>query len=652
MRRTALLCALLLTSAAAQEATCALPEGGALPTRTRAVFVLDTSGSMRGIGDGQADIFERVKASIGAYVRGQRPDRVELLTFDSGLRSRRSFTQPAGTAAWNTALANLKADGKNTYLYRSLQGALAPLSAAGGDVTQVFVLTDGIDNDTREAGRTVTPEAALAAFRDRGPLDRLTYVALGTDIPPEAQAALQRSTYASGLTVPVGQVPDLTGAGLEGGLRVVTDPARLPPVFAPGTPLTLGVGPELGGAKLQASGGQWALALPGRVPPGSPALLCAPPPSSAGWIAPRPRQVLLRLTLPGAGLTWLNPGADRALRAGEDVVLRLRAAPGLNPAAAVLGGLGPGVRGAVEARRGAREFAVRLTGLRPQPGVTLTPTLTFPGLPALALPPVQGAAGGRVPDPVTPPPTRAAPREEGRPVWPVLLTALLGGGLLAAGVLIRGRRAPAAPPAPRPAPPPAVEGLTYREDRTLSLVSAQGDVTGVPTPLGGPFDLGQLSSVPHLSGLRAEQHRDGLRILRIPPDLEVSQGARLVKVGDVIRPGTLLGVAVARRARAPHPPLGELAGLGLPLALHVGGHQVRLRGPYGEHALGLSAPVTDLGRVLRAPALEELAVSLSGRDVLLLRVPDHLQVRAAGEASALRPGAALPAHAVIDFLKG
>ncbi|MFC6662230.1 vWA domain-containing protein [Deinococcus multiflagellatus] len=180
------------------------------------MFVLDTSGSMRGIGDGQADIFERVKASIGAYVRGQRPDRVELLTFDSGLRSRRSFTQPAGTAAWNTALANLKADGKNTYLYRSLQGALAPLSAAGGDVTQVFVLTDGIDNDTREAGRTVTPEAALAAFRDRGPLDRLTYVALGTDIPPEAQAALQRSTYASGLTVPVGQVPDLTGAGLEG----------------------------------------------------------------------------------------------------------------------------------------------------------------------------------------------------------------------------------------------------------------------------------------------------------------------------------------------------------------------------------------------------------------------------------------------------
>ena len=74
-------------------ADCRLPPG--LPQRTRAVFVLDTSGSMRGLGDGKADIFSGVKASIDRYVQSQRPDRVDLLTFDSGVRSRQSY---GGTA--------------------------------------------------------------------------------------------------------------------------------------------------------------------------------------------------------------------------------------------------------------------------------------------------------------------------------------------------------------------------------------------------------------------------------------------------------------------------------------------------------------------------------------------------------------------------
>ncbi|MVN85429.1 VWA domain-containing protein [Deinococcus sp. HMF7620] len=643
MLRIALLSASLLASAAsAQEVACALPPAP-LPTRTRAVFVLDTSGSMRGIGDGRADIFERVKASIGAYVRAQQPDQVELLTFDSGLRSRRTFTRPAGTPAWNAALGGLKADGENTYLYRSLRDALAPLSAAGGAVTQVFVLTDGRDNDTRAAGQAVSPQAALAAFQGRGALDRLTYIALGTDIPPEAQAAVRASAYASGLTVPVGEVPALTAAGLEGGLRVAGSDGTLPSPFPAGTPLTVA------GAGLRSGAGALTLT---DLRPGRAALLCAPPAAGAGWLAARPRRVLVRAELPAGALRWLNPGAARQLRAGDDLVLRYRAAPGLNPAAATLGALGEGVRGSLEARPGAREFAVRLTGLRPQPGQTFVPTLTFPGSPPLALPELVGAAGGRVlPEPAgsSPPatPARAIPALS---AVSLLVAALVAALLVLAALSLR---RPAAPRARlRPSAPPAVEGLTYREDRTLSLVSASGDVTGVPTPLGGPFDLGQLSSVPHLSGLRAEQHRAGLRILRVPPDLEVSQGARLVQPGDVIRPGTLLGVAVARPARAPHPTLGELTGLGLPLALHTAGPTLRVRGPYGEHALTLHAPVTDLGRVLRAPALEDLTVSLSGRELLLLRVPAHLQVRAAGEAQPLLGGAALPAHAVVDFLAG
>lgn len=650
MSRAVTLSLLLLGSAAAaQDAPCSLPSGE-LPTRTRVVFVLDTSGSMRGIGDGRADIFARVRGQLNAFVRAAQPDRVDLITFDSGLRSRRTFDAPAGSGAWNAALGTLKADGSNTFLYRSVRDALRPLTAQGGEVTQVFVLTDGIDNDTREAGKTVTAEGALNAWTGRGPLDRLTYVALGTDIPAEARAALSGSSYASGLTVPVNLVPDLAGAGLEGGLRRVTGDT-LPAPFPDGTAVTLATGaPGLSLAAPTVQGTEVRLTVPAGLRPGTPALLCAPPVAAAGWIAPRERQVLLRLT--GQPLSWLNPGADLALRGGEDVVLRLRAAPGVTTARIRLGPLPAGVTGRVDAPAGSRDFTVTLRATRPQPELTVTPTLLLPEVGATALPTLRGQAGGRTLNTPAIPPTPGAPAPTASPAGRWAWLALLPLLALVTWAALRRRAAPA--PAPRAAPArpflPGVEGIEYREDRTLHLVTADGEVAGVPTPLGGPFDLGQLSRVPHLSGLRAEQHRDGLKLLRLPPDLDVSQGARLLQAGDIVRPGTLIGVAVARQVRAPRLELGELAGLGLPLALHVTGPSVQVRGPYGAHVLRITAPVTDLGGALRAPALDGLRVTLSGHTLLLLGTPAGVQLRAAGDSQPLRDSQPLPAHALLDFL--
>ncbi|GGL05603.1 vWA domain-containing protein [Deinococcus radiotolerans] len=656
MSRAAPLILLLLASTGTAQTgvtptapTCALPPAP-LPTHTRVVFILDTSGSMRGIGDGRADIFTRIKAQLNTFVRAAQPDRVDLITFDSGLRTRRSFTAPAGSAAWNAALGTLTADGRNTFLYRSVRDALRPLTAQSGEVTQVFVLTDGIDNDTPGAGTAVTAVDALNAWTGRGPLDRLTYVALGTDIPPEARTALSASTYASGLTVPVNVIPDLSGPGLEGGLRHVTADT-LPAPFPAGTPTTLGsADPELRLAG-PAQGGVLHLHVSPGLRPGTPALLCAPPVQGRAWTAPRARQVLLRLT--GQPFTWLNPGADLHLRGGEDVVLRLRAAPGVNTAALRLGTLPPGVTGRVDAPAGTRDFTVRLSATRPQPELTVTPTLLLPGVGAVPLPTLRGQAGGRTlsaPANTSTAGTAPTPTSSlaGRWAWLALLP------LLALSAWVALRRRPAAAPAPRAAPVrpflPGVEGIEYREDRTVHLVTADGEVAGVPTPLGGPFDLGQLSRVPHLSGLRAEQHRDGLKLLRLPPDLDVSQGARLLAAGDIVRPGTLIGVAVARQVRAPRPELGDLTGLGLPLALHVMGAHVQVRGPYGEHALRLHAPVTDLGQALGAPALDGLRVTLSGGTLLLLSAPPGVQLRAAGETHPLRDSQPLPPHAVLDFL--
>ena len=666
-------------------ASCGLPPGP-LPTQTRAVFVLDTSGSMRGLGDGRANIFERVKVQINRYVRVARPDQLELLTFDAGLRSRQGFTSPAGSARWNAALGALRADGKNTHLYRSLHAALSPLTA-GPYLTTVFVLTDGIDNDP---ARPFTPGQALSAFRGRGPLDRLHYLALGTDIPAGARQALVASAYADGLRVPLGEVPHLGGPGLEGGLVTVTDAGQVPVPFADGTPMGLGLG--LGGAEgvrlesPQVQGGAVRLEVSGGVPYGSAALLCAPGSALAGSVAPRPRQVLLRLNLPGAWpLRWLNPGADRALAAGEEVTLRYRAESGLGLEGLRVGGLPAGLAAEVRRRPGAREFQIRLRNLGLTSG-TLTPTLLVPGSAAVALPTIRAVSGGRVPDaavvavtapstapspaPSTAAPTGSAPSSlQGQPrlprrlIWGVLILALLGllGALLPRvlgrfrqriGSGTRRRKIPSAAAVDAASAVPTVEGIEYSEDRLISLVSPSGDVTGVATPLDGPFDLGHLARVPHLSGLRLQQQRHGLKCNQIPPDLEVSQGARLLRAGDIVRPGTLLGVAVARPSRAPQTPLGSLTGLGLPLTLRCEHLSLRIVGPYGEHVLALGPGLSDLGEVLQAPALSGLRLSTGSGDggrVLLVELPPHLTLRRLGELTPVTPGTFLPPALTLDL---
>ncbi|MFB9992789.1 vWA domain-containing protein [Deinococcus oregonensis] len=643
-----------LTPPSAPAPACLLP-AGPLPTQTRAVFLLDTSGSMRGIGDGQANIFERVKVSINAYVRAEQPDRVDLVTFDSGVRTQRGYDLPGAAGRFNGDLAALRADGRNTYLYRSLQAALTPLTGADRYLTRVFVMTDGIDNDTSQ---TATAQNALAAFTGRGPLDTLHYVALGATVPADAARALAASGYADTQTVPVGEVPDLTRVATGDGLRTVTDAGQVAAPYPDGTPLALDAGKSgVQLAQVNAQGGVVRLRVPPRLPHGTAVLLCAP---SSRAEAPA-RRVLLRLNIgTDPALTWLNPAADLTLKAGETVNLRYRAAAGLNLDGATVDGLGAtGLEGVLERQPGSREFTVRLTNGGLQPGRTLAPALALAGGRRLALPTVTGGEGGRAlaaasvstdPSPAPPVPS-AEPEPSGGPAR--FAAWLLGGAALLGLLFFLWRRSQSrrvVPAVPVSAPPPAVEGIEYREDRTLALVTATGDVSSVKMPLGGAFDLGQLASVPHLSGFRAEQHRDGLSIVTVPADLEVSQGARLLQSGDVVRPGTLLGVAVARLSRAPHPPLGSLVGLGLPLRLLADGVTLHVTGPYGDHAFTLGAGITDLGAAFQAPALAGVRVSSSGPRVLLADVPSHLILSRFGEPAPLRPGTYLPPASELTFL--
>ncbi|MFC6592518.1 vWA domain-containing protein [Deinococcus lacus] len=649
--------------------------------------MLDTSGSMRGIGDGRADIFDRVKASILNYVQQQQPQAVTLFTFDSGLQSEQSYVFPADTERFSSDIVALRAGGRNTHLYRSLEQALAPLEAAPHYATNIFVLTDGIDNDPEAR---YTARSALGAYQGRGAYDRLHYLALGTNIPQDALNELARSGYGEGVTYAVGDVPQLEPAR---NLLTVQQPGAVAIPYPDGTLLRLAA-PDLGPLRRvtlgseTVQGGSIDLRVRGQIPRGTAVMVCGMVPGRGLT------QTALRLNLPNAApvvtarqeaaeLTWLNPGADRLLRPGESVTLRYRLAPELLGRDLDRAGTdAPGLQTELLRLGDSRELGVRLTNTGLTEGTEVTPQILLPDGTSLMLASVTGGAGegmrlSPVPGRPLPPGTdtvgepttavtQAAP-EPGRPAsrWAWLLPALLL-GLLAAGAWWWWRRrqgaagkslkarAQAAVPSVPSSPAfsntvPTIEGIEYSEERALSLFGTDGRVGSVETPLSGPFDVGQVALVPHLSGLRMERCRDGLRVLRVPSDLEVSRGGELVGHGDVIRPGTLLGVAVARGARSPQPPLGELAGLGMPLRLSSERQTLRVTGYYAEHLLPLTSGVTDLGQAFGAPSLRGLKVTLLSGRVLVAAVPPHLLLTRPGEAQPLRPGTFLPQDTELHF---
>jgi hypothetical protein len=209
MRLLIVLFALWSLALAAQ---CPAPSEAAkpapLPERYRFVFVVDTSGSMMGLGDGKAVIFPKVKAELLRFV-GNLPAGSELILvpFHQGPQGRVRFRLPEERARAEAYIRSLEAKGQNTWIYRTLVQLLDSLNPEPGLATVYYIFTDGIDNDRTGPYRMRDVVARLRL--KQGPYDWVYYTALGVEVPPEVVQGLGSLPRTRVTRAAVGQVPAL-----------------------------------------------------------------------------------------------------------------------------------------------------------------------------------------------------------------------------------------------------------------------------------------------------------------------------------------------------------------------------------------------------------------------------------------------------------
>jgi len=182
----------------------------AVPDRVHYIFVIDTSGSMRGLGDGKGrNIFPKVKAELKRFIERLPPEsRVTIQTFDAGPGPARTFTLAKEKESLLRYIDGLEANGSQTYLYATLLKVLQEVerSRHPNEAVNIYVFTDGQDNDPAP----LTMEDVARKYQVvRGPYDWLFYISLGIAAPQEVKSALKDLANAKVLEATPNQVPTL-----------------------------------------------------------------------------------------------------------------------------------------------------------------------------------------------------------------------------------------------------------------------------------------------------------------------------------------------------------------------------------------------------------------------------------------------------------
>lgn len=212
------LAVLLLASAVGLCASLwAVPRASASdkPVRYEYVLLIDTSGSMSGLGPGHPhDIFPRVQSEVSRFIGSLDLGNsvVYLYPFSGGLgkASVVSLRTAADKVAAERRVGRLVANGATTAIYDSLGRVLLQLQrvrrAAPGvtHVQTILLFTDGRDTSTRTSLGQIVAQFRLA--RGENPYLFLKYVTLGTKADP----AWSKVDGVDVSTNPPGSLPALT----------------------------------------------------------------------------------------------------------------------------------------------------------------------------------------------------------------------------------------------------------------------------------------------------------------------------------------------------------------------------------------------------------------------------------------------------------
>ncbi|WP_337867514.1 vWA domain-containing protein [Meiothermus sp.] len=175
------------------------------PAYFRYSFLVDTSASMVGRGDGRAVIFPQLQERLLEFVRAIRGKaEVWLTPFNQGTAPTARFRLPEDRQNLESYISGLEANGANTWLYRSMQDVFAELPSDPAVGNVVYILSDGIDND---AQRPMLNRVLQEYQSKRGPNDFLYYVGLGQTVPVDIQTAFATIPMACTLGAAVGEVP-------------------------------------------------------------------------------------------------------------------------------------------------------------------------------------------------------------------------------------------------------------------------------------------------------------------------------------------------------------------------------------------------------------------------------------------------------------
>ena len=213
------------------------------PAYFRYSFLVDVSASMVGRGDGRAVIFPQLQERMLDFVRAIRGRaEVWVTPFNQGAAPTARFRLPEDRQNLESYISGLEASGVNTWLYRSMQKIYAELPAEPEVGNVVYILTDGIDNDSLRPNLN----RILQEYQSkRGSNDFLYYIGLGQAVPMDIQAAFANIPLACALSA-VGVAPvlahatvaphqiDLGNFKLEPGTRNVVLSVQ---VFGPKAPL-------------------------------------------------------------------------------------------------------------------------------------------------------------------------------------------------------------------------------------------------------------------------------------------------------------------------------------------------------------------------------------------------------------------------------